>query len=87
MTTVYFVRHAEPNYDNHNDMMRELSSKGLKDREGTLSRVEKKIELNLVSLFPNRQVDRVNAVEMIQDFSGKVPAYGVASFLVKIKWF
>ena len=43
------------------------------------------IELNLVSLFPNRQVERVNAVEMIQDFSGKVPAYGVASFLVKIK--
>lgn len=43
------------------------------------------IELNLVSLFQNRQVERVNAVEMIQDFSGKVPAYGVASFLVKIK--
>ena len=29
MTTVFFVRHAEPNYDNHNDMIRELSSKGL----------------------------------------------------------
>jgi len=33
MTTVYFVRHAEPNYENHNDRLRELSSKGLKDRE------------------------------------------------------
>ena len=24
MTTVYFVRHAEPNYGNHNDRLREL---------------------------------------------------------------
>ena len=29
MTTVYFVRHAEPNYDNHDDVSRELSPKGL----------------------------------------------------------
>lgn len=33
MTTVYFVRHAEPNYNNHNDELRELSPKGLKDRK------------------------------------------------------
>lgn len=32
MTTVYFVRHAEPNYDNHDDMSRELSAKGMEDR-------------------------------------------------------
>lgn len=32
MTTVYFVRHAEPNYKNHDDISRELSNKGLKDR-------------------------------------------------------
>lgn len=32
MTTVYFVRHAKPNYNNHNDMLRELSSKGMEDR-------------------------------------------------------
>lgn len=32
MTTVYFVRHAEPNYSNHDDMTRELSEKGLADR-------------------------------------------------------
>ena len=29
MTTVYFVRHAEPNYYNHDDVSRELSPKGL----------------------------------------------------------
>ena len=32
MTTIYFVRHAEPNYDNHDDLSRELSAKGLQDR-------------------------------------------------------
>jgi len=33
MTTVYFVRHAEPNYENHDDFTRELTAKGLRDRE------------------------------------------------------
>ncbi len=31
MTIVYFVRHAEPNCDNHDDISRELSTKGLLD--------------------------------------------------------
>lgn len=30
-TTVYFVRHAEPNYHNHDDLTRELTAKGLQD--------------------------------------------------------
>lgn len=33
MTTVYFIRHAEPNFNNHDDMSRELSDKGLRDRK------------------------------------------------------
>ena len=33
MTNIYFVRHAEPNYNNHDDMTRELSPKGMRDRE------------------------------------------------------
>lgn len=33
MTEVFFIRHAEPDYDNHDDMSRELSSKGLQDRK------------------------------------------------------
>lgn len=33
MTNIYFIRHAEPNYSNHNDLTRELSAKGLRDRE------------------------------------------------------
>lgn len=30
MTQVYFIRHAEPNYQNHNDVPRELSEHGVK---------------------------------------------------------
>lgn len=33
MTHVYFVRHAEPNYENHDDLRRELTAKGMRDRE------------------------------------------------------
>lgn len=32
ITELYFVRHAQPNYNNHNDLMRELSEKGMLDR-------------------------------------------------------
>lgn len=30
-TTIYLVRHAEPNYNNHDDVTRELTEQGLKD--------------------------------------------------------
>lgn len=33
MTTVYFVRHAQPDLNNHDDLTRELSSKGMADRK------------------------------------------------------
>lgn len=32
MTSVYFVRHAQPNINNHNNLTRELSEKGLRIR-------------------------------------------------------
>jgi 2,3-bisphosphoglycerate-dependent phosphoglycerate mutase len=33
VTVLYFVRHAEPNYNNNDDITRELTEKGMKDRE------------------------------------------------------
>lgn len=33
MTTIYFVRHAEANYNNHDDSLRELTERGLRDRQ------------------------------------------------------
>lgn len=59
MTTVYFIRHAEPNYANHDDMLRELSAKGLKDRElVTDFLMDKEIDVVLSSPF-KRAVDTV----------------------------
>ena len=31
MTKVYFIRHCEPNFNNHHDLTRELSEKGMAD--------------------------------------------------------
>ena len=32
-TQLYFVRHAQPNYENHDDKSRELTTKGWADRQ------------------------------------------------------
>lgn len=76
MTTVYFVRHAEPNYDNHDDMTRELSEKGLRDRSlVTVFLQDKQIDAVLSSPF-KRAMDTVREfaelqnleIEIIEDF-------------------
>ncbi len=65
MTKIYFVRHAEPNYKNHNDMSRELSSKGLKDRElVTYFLMDKQIDVVLSSPYKR-------AVDTVRDFAEK----------------
>lgn len=59
MTNVYFVRHAQPNYENHDDLTRELTEKGLRDRKlvtGFLR--DKEIHAVLSSPF-KRSVDTV----------------------------
>lgn len=59
MTTVYFVRHAEPNYDNHDEELRELSKKGLKDRKLVTDYLsDKAIDVVLSSPY-KRSVDTV----------------------------
>ena len=45
MTTIYFVRHAEPNYENHDEVLRELSPKGLQSSK------------ELVNSFATIQID------------------------------
>ncbi len=59
MTTVYFVRHAQPNYDNHDDLLRELTAKGLEDRKlVTKFLSDKNVDIVLSSPF-HRSVDTV----------------------------
>ncbi len=76
MTRFYFVRHAEPDYSNHNDCLRELSPCGMADRElvtGFLS--DKHIDVVISSPF-RRAVDTVKPfaekngleIEIMEDF-------------------
>ncbi len=59
MTKVYFVRHAQPNYENHDDMTRELTPKGLQDRKLVTEFLkDKAIDVVLSSPF-KRSVDTV----------------------------
>ncbi len=76
MTTIYFVRHAQPNYENHDDMSRELSAKGLADRKlVTKFLSDKQVDIVLSSPF-KRAVDTVCdcaeingiTIETIDDF-------------------
>ena len=63
-TRLFFVRHAEPNYNNHNDLMRELSDKGMRDRKlVTAFLPDKEIDLAVSSPF-NRAVEFVFCEEM-----------------------
>ena len=76
MTTIYFVRHAEPNYANHNDETRELSAKGLEDRK-LVSEYLKDKHIDIVLSSPyKRAIDTVkhfadnnnHTVKIIDDF-------------------
>ena len=76
MTTVYFVRHAEPNYENHDDRTRELSPKGMEDRRlVTKFLSDKKVDVVLSSPY-RRAVDTVSefaesqglAIRIVEDF-------------------
>ena len=63
MTIVYFVRHAEPDYTNHNDMERPLTKKGKEDSKlVTKYLCDKNIDIVLSSPF-------VRAIETVKDFT------------------
>ncbi len=63
MTIVYFVRHAQPNYDNHDDMLRELTAKGLEDRKlVTKFLSDKKVDIVLSSPF-------IRSIDTVRDFA------------------
>ena len=97
MTKVYFVRHAEPNYNNRDDMSRELSAKGMVDRElVTQFLYDKHIDIVLSSPF-KRAVDTVVHfadskglnIEIVNDFrERKVDSVWIEDFTAfsKAQW-
>lgn len=76
MTEIYFVRHAQPNCCNHDDMSRELTEKGLSDRRlVTEFLADKNISAVLSSPF-KRAVDTVKELADIK----KLPVITVDDF-------
>lgn len=76
MTMVYFVRHAEPDFQNHDDLTRGLSARGLKDRKLVTEFLwDKGIDAVLSSPF-KRAVDTVKEfadakgmeIKLVDDF-------------------
>ncbi len=65
MTHVYFTRHAEPNYKNHDDQTRELTEKGMKDRV-LVSDYLKDKRIDAVLSSPYKR-----AVDTVKDFADK----------------
>lgn len=63
MTTVYFVRHAEPNYMNHDDMLRELTQKGLEDSK-LVTRLLADKNVDIIFSSPYKR-----AIDTLRDFS------------------
>jgi len=63
MTRVYFIRHAEPNFNNHDNLTRELSAKGMEDRKRvTEFLLDKNIDVAISSPFKR-------AIDTIKDFT------------------
>lgn len=76
MTQIYFVRHAEPNYRDHDDIGRELTPQGMADRElVTAFLLDKGIDAVLSS--PYRR-----AVDTVQHFAiaVRLPVVHVSGF-------
>ncbi|HEX3075751.1 MAG TPA: histidine phosphatase family protein [Lachnospiraceae bacterium] len=63
MTTVYFIRHAEPDFSNHDDKQRPLTRKGIKDRKRVSEYLEDKA-IDIVLSSPYRR-----AIETVEDFA------------------
>lgn len=59
MTVIYFVRHAEPDYSNHDNMTRALTEKGLADRRLVTDFLADKDITEVLSSPYKRAVDTV----------------------------
>lgn len=67
MTNVYFVRHAQPNYENHDDLTRELTEKGLRDRTLVTDFLRDK---NISAVFSSPFKRSVDTVKEFADEAG-----------------
>jgi 2,3-bisphosphoglycerate-dependent phosphoglycerate mutase len=66
-TRVYFVRHAQPNFENHDDMTRELSPKGRADRRLATGFL---LDKGVSAVFSSPYLRAVETVEPLADALG-----------------
>ncbi len=82
MTTIYFVRHAEPNYNNHDDMTRELTEKGWTDRSRVSFFLDGKGVTKAYSSPFKRSIDTISAfteehgLEILTDYDFRERSIG-----------
>lgn len=76
LTHIYLVRHAEPNYQNHDDFSRELTQKGLQDRQ-YLSHYFEKIHIDQIYSSPYKRA--VDTIQLLAD-ERKLPIHKVDNF-------
>ena len=65
MTKVFFVRHAQPDYSNHNDLLRQLSPQGMEDRKLVTAFLSDK-DIDVIISSPYKR-----AVDTIADLAEK----------------
>ena len=65
MNRVYYVRHAQPDYTNHNDMLRELTPKGMQDRKLVTAFLDDR-NISIVLSSPFKR-----AIDTVSDFADK----------------
>lgn len=64
MTTIYFIRHAQPNYDNHDDYSRELTEKGLQDCKDLVKRFE---DIKIDALYSSPYVRAIDTIKPLAE--------------------
>lgn len=69
VTNVYFVRHAEPNHENHDDASRELTNKGLKDRKFV---TEFLMDKNIDAIVSSPYKSVIDTVREFAEIKGKL---------------
>jgi 2,3-bisphosphoglycerate-dependent phosphoglycerate mutase len=89
MTTIYFIRHAEPDYNNHDDLTRPLTEKGKRDAQ-LVNKFLKDKQIDIVMSSPfNRAIETVKGfsdminrkVIIVEDFrERKVDSYWIEDF-------
>lgn len=67
MTTVYFIRHAQPNKNNHDDLTRELTAQGMEDRKQVTAFL---LDKQITAVFSSPYKRAVDTVKHFADSVG-----------------